>query len=93
MPQVRNEAKKTRTVEHSSLSNIQMELIKLYSTDLDHDELMELKELLVTHFSQKAIDEAGNIWTEKKLSEKTMDDWLNNKMRNYAGGQAGNIRR
>lgn len=86
MPQVRNKAKKSRAVEHSSLSNIQMELIKLYSTDLDHDELMKLKELLVEHFSQKAIDEADNIWTEKKLSEKTMDDWLNNKMSNYAGG-------
>jgi hypothetical protein len=86
MPQIRNEVKDTRAVEHSSLSNIQMELIKLYSTDLDHDELMELKELLVGHFSQKAIDEAGNIWTDKKLTEKTMDDWLNNKMRHYAGG-------
>ena len=49
MPQVRNEINKTRAVEHSSLSNIQMELIKLYSTNLDHDELMELKELLVIH--------------------------------------------
>jgi hypothetical protein len=77
MPQVRNEAKKTRTVEHSSLSNIQMELIKLYSTDLDHDELLELKELLVGHFSQKAIDEADNIWKEKKMTTQTMDDWLN----------------
>ena len=47
------------------------------ATDLDHDELMELKELLISHFSQKAIDEAGNIWAKKKLSEKTMDDWLN----------------
>lgn len=77
MPQIRNEAKKTRAVEHSSLSNIQMELIKLYSTNLDHDELIELKELLVNHFSQKAIDEADKIWTDKKLTEKTMDDWLN----------------
>ncbi|MDU9048487.1 MAG: hypothetical protein Q3M30_06530 [Candidatus Electrothrix sp. Rat3] len=77
MPQIRNEAKKTRAVAHSSLSNIQMELIKLYSTNLDHDELIELKELLVNHFSQKAIDEADNIWTDKKLTEKTMDDWLN----------------
>ena len=85
MPQVRNEVKKTRAVEHSSLSNIQMELIKLYSTDLDHDELMELKELLVSHFSQKAINEAGNIWAKKKLSEKTMDDWLNEEYVNSAG--------
>ena len=71
------EITKDQSIEHSSLSNVQMELIKLYSTDLNHDELIELKELLVSHFSQKAIDEAGNIWEEKKLTEKTMDDWLN----------------
>ncbi len=52
MPQAINEVEKSRTVEHSSLSNIQMELIKLYSTNLNHDELMELKELLICHFSQ-----------------------------------------
>ncbi len=77
MSQTRNAVKKSCAVEHSSLSNVQMELIKLYSTNLNHNELLELKELLVSHFSQKAIDEADNIWAEKKLSEKTMDDWLN----------------
>ena len=34
------------------------------------------RQKLVNHFSQKAIDEADNIWDEKKLTEKTMDDWL-----------------
>ncbi|MCI5195320.1 MAG: hypothetical protein D3919_03655 [Candidatus Electrothrix sp. AW5] len=71
------EVKKTHPVERSFLSNIQMELIKLYSTDLNHDELLELKELLVSHFSQKAIDEADKIWEEKKMTAQTMDDWLN----------------
>lgn len=71
------ELKKHCSVEHSSLSNIQMELIKLYSTDLNHNELLELKELLVTHFSQKAIDEADKIWEKKEMTAKTMDDWLN----------------
>ncbi|WYD81396.1 MAG: hypothetical protein V8K32_03225 [Candidatus Electrothrix gigas] len=71
------EVKKTHPVERRSLSNIQMELIKLYSTDLNHDELLELKELLVSHFSQKAIDEADKIWEEKKMTAQTMDDWLN----------------
>ncbi|MCW5202113.1 hypothetical protein VT99_11041 [Candidatus Electrothrix marina] len=84
MSQVRNEEKNSVHLKSSSLSNIQMELIKLYSTDLDHDELMELKELLVSHFSQKAINEAGNIWAKKKLSEKTMDDWLNEEYVNSA---------
>jgi len=60
-----------------TLSNIQMELIKLYSTNLEYDDLMELKKLLVNHFAQKAINEADNIWNQKEMSAHTMEDWLN----------------
>jgi hypothetical protein len=59
------------------LSNVQLELIKLYSTNLNDHELLELKNILVHHFSQKAINEADNVWKEKGISVQTMDDWLN----------------
>ena len=60
-----------------ALSNVQMELIKLYSTNLGYDDLLELKNLLANHFAQKAINEADNVWNKKGLSENTMEDWLN----------------
>ena len=59
-----------------ALSNVQLELINLYSTKLNEHELLELKNILVHHFSQKAINEADNIWQEKGMSAQTMDDWL-----------------
>jgi hypothetical protein len=63
--------------KQSGLSNVQMELMKLYSTNLNHNELNELKRLLANHFSKKAVLEADNIWEEQKMSAQTMEDWLN----------------
>ncbi len=64
-------------IKSQTLSNVQMELIKLYSTNLEYDDLMEVKKKLANHFAQKAINEADNIWDQKKMSADTMEDWLN----------------
>lgn len=70
-------AKNRASVQPHALSNVQMELIKLYSTNLNDNELLELKNMLVQHFSRKAINEADSLWEEKGMSAHTMDDWLN----------------
>ena len=58
------------------LSNIQKELLKLYSTDMKENELTELKTVLSRYFAQKAINEVDDIWDKRKLSNKEMDEWL-----------------
>jgi len=59
------------------LTNVQLELVKLYSTDLKQRELLELKQLLANFFAQKAIKGADKIWDEEKLSNQDMEMWLN----------------
>jgi len=59
------------------LSNVQEELLKLYSTNLSQEELKELKIVLGKYFARKATKEADKIWDEKKHSNETMDAWLN----------------
>ena len=59
------------------LSNLQIELLKLYSTDLPEPELIELKILLANYFAQKAIQGADRIWEDKQLSSHDMETWLN----------------
>ena len=71
------EARNNASVHSHALSNVQMELIKLYSTNLNDNELLELKNILVQHFSRKAINEADTLWEKKGMSTQTMDDWLN----------------
>ena len=60
----------------STLTNLQLEIIKLYSTSLEQQELLELKQMLANFFARKAIQEADQIWSDKNLKNTDMDDWL-----------------
>ena len=60
----------------STLTNLQLEIIKLYSTSLEQQELLELKQMLANFFARKAIQEADQIWSDKNLKNADMDDWL-----------------
>lgn len=61
----------------SPLAPLQLELPKLYSTDLTTDELHELKRELGRFFAGKAIAAADRSWDEQGLSDEDMDAWLN----------------
>ncbi len=59
-----------------TLTNLQLEIIKLYSTSLERQELLELKQALADFFARKAIKEADKIWEEQNLSNQAMETWL-----------------
>lgn len=63
------------------LTNLQLELIKLFNYNLSQAQLLEVKDLLSKYFSDKATNEMDRIWEEKGLSNVTMDSWLNEHMR------------
>jgi hypothetical protein len=47
------------------LSNIQLELLKLYSTNIPETDLLEIKRYLAKFFMKKAIAEADKTWDEQ----------------------------
>ncbi|GAA4802343.1 hypothetical protein GCM10023231_34130 [Olivibacter ginsenosidimutans] len=59
------------------LNNAQVELMKLFSTDLSDKELQDLKQLLSAFYAKKAIKEADTIWDTKGLSDDDMEKLLN----------------
>ena len=67
---------KKLTAQASHLSNLQMELLKLYSTNVQESDLMEIKKFMGSYFAKKAIKEAGAYWDENNLSDDVMDSWL-----------------
>ena len=77
MPLVEADEKNDAGINPYPLSNVQMELLKLYSTDIKEKDLEELKNVLANYFAQKAIKEADKIWDQKKMSADTMEKWLN----------------
>jgi hypothetical protein len=61
------------------LSNVQIELMKLFRTNLSDQELIELKDLIVKFYADKVTSQANAIWDEKGLTNEDMDKWLNQK--------------
>lgn len=61
------------------LSNVQIELLKLYNTNLSDKEILELKDVLANFYAEKAIAQADAIWDERGLSDEDMDRLLNSK--------------
>ncbi len=58
------------------LSNLQLEILKLYSTNLDNTDLNELKNQLAKFYAKKSIESANEVWKEKGLTNENMDKWL-----------------
>jgi hypothetical protein len=58
------------------LSNIQQELLKLYSSDIAEADLLHIKRYLAKYFAFKAIGDADAIWDQKGYTNETMDQWL-----------------
>ena len=60
----------------SPLSNIQIELLKLYSVGVSDEILLEFKKIISKFLTQKMRDEADRVWIEKGYSEKNINEWL-----------------
>ena len=59
------------------LSNLQLEILKLYWFKLDDNQLIDIKKILAKYFTEKATKEFDKLWEENSWSNETMDEWLN----------------
>ncbi len=59
----------------NSLSNLQIELLKLFSNGIKDEQLEEIKFLLGKYFAQKATEAMDKTWEENNLSAQDMTDW------------------
>ena len=63
------------------ITNMQLELMKLFSVDLSEKQILDLKKILVNFFSEQATKEMDNLWDENKWNNKTMKKWANEHLR------------
>ena len=57
------------------MSNIQLELLKLYANDISDEQLYEIKLLLGQYFADRATTLMDNFMEEKGLDESDMIKW------------------
>ncbi len=61
------------------LTNLQMELLKVFQYTTTEEDLLEIKRMLVAFFAKKVNDEMDKLWDERGWTNETMDEWLNEK--------------
>lgn len=63
------------------LSNLQRELLRIFSFELDEAQLLEIRALLARHFADKATAEMDRLWEANGWTEDTMQGWSQEHMR------------
>ncbi len=61
----------------TGLSNLQIELLKLYANNISEQQLLEVRLLLASYFAEKATEAMDKVWEEKKLTARDMINWTN----------------
>ena len=59
------------------LTNLQLEILKVFSLQLTKDELLDVRRALARHFANRLTQRVDKIWQEKGLTTEDMDRWLN----------------
>jgi hypothetical protein len=65
------------TVSNHKLTNLQVELLRLFAHPLSDVQLLDIKALLSNYFEKTASDEMDRLWDENGWTNETMDEWAN----------------
>lgn len=63
------------------LSNLQMELLKLYSNNVSENEMKDIQRLLSNYFSEKIDTEMDQLWENNNWSDETVESWKSEHLR------------
>ena len=63
------------------LSNLQVELLKLYSYNVSEGELKDIQKLLADYFAAKVDDEMSQLWEQNDWNEETVESWKSEHLR------------
>ena len=57
------------SVKTQPLTNLQLELLKLFSRNVSENELLEIKKIIARYFAEKVMNEVDKAWSQKGLTE------------------------
>lgn len=64
------------------LNKSQLDILNLFSRELDEQDLLEIKRLIVQYLAKKVTRMADKVWDEKKWTQEDMEKLLNAHNRN-----------
>ena len=73
-------------IAQPGLTNMQLELLKVFRYSLPDSQLLEIRDLLARYFAEKASEEMDRLWDENGWTNETMKSWLNEHLRSKGNG-------
>ena len=67
---------KAMETKKDQITNLQRELMKVFSYDVSEEELKDIRDLLSDYFAERATREMDKLWDERGWTNETMDAWL-----------------
>lgn len=58
------------------LTNVQIELLKIFAYQVDEQTLLVLRDMLSDFFAKQATEQFDKLWEKNNWSDATMDSWL-----------------
>ena len=59
------------------LTNLQIELVKLFEYQVEDKQLLEIRDLLARYFAAEATKEMDSLWQQNGWTNDTMKEWAN----------------
>jgi len=63
------------------LTNLQLELVKLFAKKVSEEDLKNIKFLIANYFAEKAMDKADEVWDDKGWTAEDAKRMLQTKLR------------
>ena len=63
------------------LTNVQIELLKLFQYNLPEEQLAEIKNILAKYFAKTATTDMNKLWDENNWDNDLMQEWANENLR------------
>jgi hypothetical protein len=70
----------TQTVP-SRLSNLQIELLKLYPYSISDEELGDIRKMLADYFAQRIDNQMDQLWEKNDWNDQTIETWKSEHVR------------
>lgn len=67
--------------KNKPLSNLQIELLKVFKYDLSEEQLKEVQQMLAKYFAEKMSDEMDKLFDERNWGEEKIAEWSKEHMR------------
>ena len=68
-------------MQPQKLTNLQLELLKVFNYDLNQQQLTDIRDLLANYFAEQATREMDKLWEQQGWDENTMIEWASEHIR------------